>query len=138
MPHLHGIERIFDRRKILTRHFVHMSKLFNIFGLSIHTELTVTIVRRFTIYSVLAGNRIDCYLRKSKTASSSLVTTNPRSHAFAVKKIRPLPRGSHRAGLIIDRPGYNVTSILIFKFSFKRLGVKFSHMVKVVQRERTK
>ena len=50
MPHLHGIERIFDRRKILTRHFVHMPKLFNIFGLSIHTELTVTIVRRFTIY----------------------------------------------------------------------------------------
>ena len=72
-------------------------------------------------------------------ASSSLVTTHPRSHAFAVKKkIRPLPRGSHRAGLILDRPGYDVTSILTFKFSFKRLGAKFGHMVKVVQRERKK
>ena len=81
MPHLHGIERIFDRLKILARHFVHMPKLFNIFGLSIHTELTVTIVRRFTIYSVLAGNRIDCYLRKSKTGVFQLSyheSTQPR------------------------------------------------------------
>lgn len=87
---------------------------------------------------VLAGNRTDCYLRKSKMASSSLVTTHPHSDAFAVKKIRPLPRGSHRVGLIIDRTGYDVTSILTFKFSFKRLGAKFGHMVKVVQRERKK
>ena len=40
MPRLLGTERIFDRLKNLTGYFVHMPKPFNIFALSIHTELT--------------------------------------------------------------------------------------------------
>ena len=51
-------------------------------------------------------------------ASFSLVTTHPRSHAFAVKKKGRLPWGSYRAGLIIDRTGYNVTSIFDFQIQF--------------------
>ena len=40
MPRLLGIERIFDLLKNLTGYFIYVPKPFNIFSLSIHTELT--------------------------------------------------------------------------------------------------